>query len=511
MNPNHLAAAFLMGMTTAAAPAWAQEPVRGNQPRPNIVFLFSDDHRWDAMGFMSDGAIKTPQMDRLAADGVVFQNAFHASPICLPARAGVMLSQYEGTHMAGFDRPTNFTVSRAEFANSYPLLLRGAGYRTAFVGKFGFAVSDDKIPQDHMAQDSQEQRDFREQLWLLDEYMPSDAFDAWYGFSAQGRYFPEGQRGRHLTRIMTDQAIEFMRASVEGDQPFAVSVFFKAPHAPYMPDPAFADLYPPGEVPVVPNYRTRPDPVLPEAIRRFWRGRGGVPETQYQDVAGRYFRLVYGIDVAIGRIREELQRLGIADNTIIIYASDNGYFLGSKGLKGKDLLYEESLRMPLLVLDPRVAAEHRRGRRIRELVSSLDLAPTMLELAGVTIPKVMQGRSLVPLLQGQTPEDWRDTIFAENYFSSFYLPAWEFAGDLRPMVEQRSARSRCVRSDRYKYLIYYELRPVVEQLFDLERDPHETLDLSGDPAYAKVLEEMRVACQAYVSTLQVTSVLQAAQ
>ena len=461
--------------------------------RPNILFMMSDDQRWDAMGCMGNAVIRTPNMDRLAAEGVLFENAFLTTSICMASRASVMLGQFEGRHRCNFERPSNRTISYAEFENSYPRFLQRAGYRTGFIGKFGFAVTKEKILNCPLKPDGS--RDSRAQLWKKEECVPKDKFDFWRGFTGQGSYFPEGKSSRHLTRIMSDQAVDFLDGCT-ADRPFCLSISFKAPHGPTQPDPAIGDMYEGVEIPRQANDGDRYFEKLPAFVREHWRGRrvynSEASPQNYQAFMRRYYRCISGIDAAIGRIRDALRRLKLADNTVIIYTSDNGYFCGSKGLGGKALPYEESVRAPLIIFDPRLGGSMR-GRRLSQLAANIDLAPTMLEMAGLETPATMQGASLLPLVEGRGIE-WRDSIFLENNFTSHFMPALRDADEQRDRVAELSVRSRAVRTDRWKYICYFEQRPVFEELFDIQKDPMEALDLAGKPEHVATLIRLRRLC-----------------
>lgn len=468
--------------------------------RPNIVFLLSDDHRWDLMGCMGHPVIKTSELDRLAADGTLFENAFATSPSCMPSRASILLGQFESRHRCGFDMDlTNRTVTRAEFANSYPVLLRNAGYRTGYAGKFGFPVTQDKVHCGGHAG-----------LWTDAENMPSHEFDAWRGFPSQGSYFPRddgtfnGYPNKygcsHLTRFMAQQANEFIRNSAERDQPFCLTVGFKAPHGPREPDPAYGGLYDDTEIPKPVNYGDAYWKLLPSFIRNSHGRLCYEPYSppNFQRTMAKYYQQIYGMDVAIGMIREQLETLGIADNTIIIYASDNGYFTGSKGLGCKVYAYEESARIPLIIFDPRLP-KSQRGARVDRLAANIDFAPTMLDMAGVSAPDCMQGASMVPLLCQGAPE-WRDSLFIENLLAlgSMHTSARaEAAAQGVPYTGDRWHRHQSVRTNKWKYFRHFEQDPIVEELFDVEADPIEANNVAADTAYAADLAAMRRACDTW--------------
>lgn len=426
--------------------------------KPNVVFFLTDDQRWDALGCAGNRIIKTPEMDRLAAEGTLFSNAFVTSSICAASRASIFTGAYERFHHCNFNTGI---LQRPLLEKSYPLLLRQAGYYTGFIGKYG--VGDGK-------------RDIEGR----------EVFDRWFGFYGQGAYFPKEHPGKHLTEVMAEQAREFL-AGAPADRPFCLQVSFKAPHSGkgylgYEPEPALGELYADVAIPYPPTARQEYFDALPEFLRasnartNYWQQRYGTPE-QYQAVMKDYYRLITGADRAIGRIRAELARRGLAENTVIVFLSDNGDMTGDYMLGGKQLLYDASLRVPLIVYDPRVA-QSARGQKRTELALNIDIAPTLLDLAGATQPLTMQGRSLMPLVRGQQAP-WREDFFCENNFRQ--------RDQDYPMIEG-------VRTTQWKYVRYPEMKPVYEQLFQLDHDPLEVHDLARDPVFAAKLSELRQRC-----------------
>lgn len=448
------AAAWACGVlagTVLAASATSAETSR----RPNILVLVTDDQRWDAMGCAGNSIVQTPEMDRLARQGTRFLHAFVTSSICAASRATIFTGQYERAHGSNFHtRP----LRRAQLEQSYPMLLRRAGYYTGMIGKYG--VGDGK-------------RDIEGR----------EVFDRWYGFYGQGDYFPREHGGKHLNQVMVEQARDFLD-HVPAGRPWCLSVSFKAPHSGkgymgYDAEPDLRHLYAQVEIPMPPTARQEYFDGLPEFLRRsnartsYWQQRFSTPE-RYQTVMKDYYRLITGADRAIGRIRAELDRRGLHHNTVILFTSDNGDMMGDYLLGGKELLYDVSLRVPMIVFDPRAPAEAQ-GQTRTELVLNVDIAPTVLDLAGVAIPPTMQGRSLLPLVRGQKVA-WREEFFCEN---NFCIPSQYY-----PMIEG-------VRTTRWKYVRYTDVEPLYEQLFDLEKDPHEVHDLARRPEYRGTLEQLR--------------------
>jgi len=399
-------------------------------------------------------------MDRLAKEGRLFENAFVTTPICAASRASIFLGQYERKHDFTFGKKK--IVSWPAWQQSYPVLLRQAGYHTGFIGKFGIKV------------------DWKEHGG------PKSTFDFWK--PGGGRYFPKkenpGGEKRHLTQIMGEHAVEFLRGGAK-DKPFCLSVSFKAPHCQdgdprqFLYDPAYKDLFkdqtmPRAETAEAAHFEALPTFLQESLGRKRWGFRFSTPE-QYQEMVKGYYRLVTGVDVVVGRILKELDKQGLADNTVIVYAADNGFFLGEHGMAGKWLMYEESIRVPLILYDPR-APKTDAGKRIPQIALNVDIAPTLLQLAGLPVPKTVQGRSLVPLLQGKDIP-WRNDFLCEHLWNVKMIP-----------------QSEAIRAGRWKYVRYFSQNPVYEQLFDLQNDPLEETNLATDKAHAATLDKMRARC-----------------
>jgi len=278
-----------------------------------------------------------------------------------------------------------------------------------------------------------------------------------------------------------EKAIRFLQ-ECSTDQPFCLSISFKAPHVQdqdprqFLYDPAFKNLYQDAHIPVprtaaLQYFAMLPDFLRNSEARRRWEIRFSTPEKYQQSVKG-YYRLITGVDVVIGRIRDELRRLGIEDNTIIILMGDNGFYLGEHGLAGKWFMHEESIRVPLIIFDPRMSSKLR-GKSRHEMALNIDIAPTVLNLAGLHVPEEMQGQSLVPLLRDKDCE-WRTEFFYEHHFKHPHI-----------------AKSEGVRTAKWKYIRYIEQTPVYEELYDLENDPQEERNLQGDDEYRSTLDVMR--------------------
>jgi len=458
----HMVALLCVAMRVLAGVSHAAQTTPEHN-HPNIVFLMTDDQRWDAMGCMGNRVIQTPQMDRLASDGVLFTNCFVTTSICCVSRASVLTGQHARRHgVSGLGEDNNCfrkTLSAESMAQTYPALLRKVGYSTGFVGKWGIGHR---------------------------KPLPVDQFDYWRGFDGQGSYFDtKGDTTKeHLTARMGKQAAEFITQSAKANKPFCLSVSFKAPHAWRSSgrvwtewDRKYADLYEGKPMPVGKTATPEMYEKLHPILKRSFGGPDGkkwVNDREELDFQLRgYYRLITGVDAALGTIRNALKDLGIAENTIIIFTSDNGHLFGDHGLHGKWVMYEESIRVPLIIYDPRLPKSLQSSRRA-EMVLNIDMAPTILEMAGLPIPNDVQGRSLTAVLR-KTAKSWRSEFFYEHAFRA--------DGNL--------AHVEGIRTHRWKYTRYVNTDPVFEELFDLKQDPHEENNLAHDPAYKPQRDKLR--------------------
>ncbi len=410
---------------------------------------------------MGNRILRTPQIDGLALAGTRFHNMFVTTAICVTSRASIFTGLHAHAH-----RIWGFKDSFAPelFSRSYPALLKQAGYRNGFVGKWG--IDGGK--------------------------MPEQAFDYFRGFQGQGDYFPQpGHKGRHLTDRMGDQMVEFIEGCKPGE-PFHLSVSFKAPHVQdqdplqFLPDSRYSSLYRDAEIPMpetaAPQYISQlPLSVQGSEARRRWAVRFSTPEL-YQRSVKNYYRLITGIDEQVGRLREALARRGLAENTVIVYAGDNGFYLAEHGLAGKWFMHEESIRVPLVIYDPR-APRTERGQAVEPMALNIDIAPTLLEYAGVAAPASMQGRALQPLLRGRRVP-WRSDFFYAHLFEHEWIP-----------------KTEGVRTTEWKYTEYPEENPRFEELFDLRTDRSETRNLAKDAAHFSRLSALRARRQEWLAAL----------
>ena len=475
-RPTTLTRRHFAGLAGAAVAAGCgQLPLRRTR-RPNLLFLLADDLRADAMGCAGHPQLKTPHLDRMAADGVRFTNAFVTTSICAPNRACILAGQHQRT--TGIkDFATPFTEEALD--RTYPVLLRRAGYRTGFIGKWGVGASNEKRLE-----------------------LPASRFDYWRGFVGQGKFFWDvGGKRLHLTTELIPRQVSEFLDGCRPDQPWCMSISFKAPHGPWSDyDPALKDLFTGEDLPKLPKTFTKEHyEALPEFLRdslnclnqRHYDNRWGEkkdPDGPARMVAD-YYRLIVGLDVCIGKLRAALATRGFAEDTVIVFTSDNGHFLFEQGMMGKWLMHEPSIRVPLLVVDPRLPAE-RRGTTRDEMALTIDVAPTLLSMAGLRVPKAIQGRDLTPLIEGRRAR-WRHDWFYDHTFT------------LAP--PRVIAKSQGVRTARWKYVRYLDTNPHTEQLFDLEADPDELHNLADAPEHQARLLELRARYQHYRKALPDTN------
>lgn len=438
--------------------------------RPNILFVMVDDLSPKAVGYEKGfDFLKTPNVDRIAREGAVFEQMFVTMSLCSPSRATMLTGTYAHKHGVRYNEIADPDSSLPTF----PALLQGAGYRTALLGKWHMAPHAD----------------------------PRPGFNYWLSFKGQGEYIdPELNENGHefkakgyITDILTDKTIDFLNETT--NQPFCICLWHKANHGPFHPAPRHADAFASAHLDEPLTWRdTLAD--KPQWMRRertyrphynAWVKSEGlpVPDTfplkpwdpqhpwnrEWMD----HLRCQLAVDEGLGRIFQTLEKQGRLDDTLIIFTADNGFFLGEHRRGDKRLAYEESMRIPFCVRYPRMIAP---GTRIKELCANIDIAPTLLGLAGISAPNSMQGQSFVPLMKGkQVP--WRDAVFYE-YFQE------EFAPGIPTML--------AVRTEKWKYIHYpYETaeRGDIDELYSLTKDPSEVVNRIGDPESAGELEQLK--------------------
>lgn len=440
---------------------YAQKTQKKKQ-RPNIIFLLTDDQRYDAMGAMGNSIIQTPNMDKLAMAGILFQNAYVTTSICCVSRASILTGQYESRHHIN-DFNTNFT--KDALSKTYPALLKKAGYIIAFIGKFGVG----NHPPDS----------------IFDYFVNTESIGGRH--ISQPNYIINEKNGYRIHDTDTiDHAIQiFLDKYGHQKIPFCLSVSFKAPHIQdaskgnppkYIIQPRYKDYYKNITIPLPTTAKPKYWNAFPSFFRtdtNFARARW-YPlfsnPTLYQENVKNYYRLITGVDDVIGNMMKKLKKLGIDSNTVIIFMSDNGNMLGEKEITEKWYGYESSIRVPLFIYDPYLPDKIQQTKP-REIALNIDIAPTILSIAGVPIPKCMQGINLIDLVEHKIPD--RKDFFYQHYF---------LGSPQIPRVEG-------VVTKRFKYMNYIEYN--YEELYDIKYDPHEIDNLVKDPNYKLELDKIR--------------------
>lgn len=448
----------LLGLTTTAAA----------QPKRNLVFILIDDMRFDSMSFMGHPFLKTPHLDRLAAGGMVFNNAFVTTSLCSPSRAGILSGQYAHRHGV-LDNSTPLPASTPIF----PLELQKHGYETAFIGKWHMGGSSDA---------------------------PRPGFDHWISFRGQGVYWNptlniNGQQvekpGAYITDLLTDYAVEFLKKP--RSKPFLLYLSHKAVHADFYPadrhKDAFSDVtirFPDSMANTPENYAGKP--LWVKRQRHSWHGVDYMyhDQTYFDQFLLDYHRTMLAVDDSIGRVLDTLKEAGLLDSTLILFTSDNGFLHGEHGLIDKRCMYEESVRVPLVAHCPEFI---RAGARTDRIALNIDIAPTLIEAAGLPVPNTIQGRSLLPLLRGEN-RTWREAMLYE-YF-------WEAAYPQTPTLFG-------VRTERYKYVQHHGVYDL-DELYDLRNDPKEMRNLIDDPAGYEIRQEMEKRLQSLLKEFGATLV-----
>jgi len=429
--------------------------------RPNIIFIMTDDHASHALSCYGSRINKTPNLDRLAQEGMLFENCFCTNSICAPSRAVILTGKY--SHLNGvIDNRERFDGEQQTF----PKLLQEAGYETAMIGKWHLKSSP-------------------------------TGFDYWNILPGQGAYhnpaFIEMGKKKKYTGYVTDLITDFCLEWLEkrtSDTPFCLMYHHKAPHRRWQPDEKHAKMYEDVDIPLPEtfndDYRTRSDaarqqemtierhlqPADVKTIPPAGLSEEALKKWKYQRYIKDYLRCIASVDDNVGRLLDYLDESGLAQNTVVFYTSDQGFYLGDHSWFDKRFMYEESLRMPLLVRYPR---EIKAGSVNSDIVLNLDFAETFLDFAGTAKPGDMQGRSFRRLLRGKTPKDWRTSM----YYHYYEYPAVH-------MVKRHYG----VRTKRYKLMHFYFDIDAWE-LYDLEKDPNELNNVYGKASYAGVATKLK--------------------
>ena len=424
---------------SAAAPVFLQ----GQSRKRNLVFIFSDDHRYDAMGFTGHPWVKTPNLDRLAAGGLHFRNAFVTTALCSPSRASVLTGQYGHSHGV-LDNITALPKTLPTF----PQVLQQHGYRTALMGKW------------HMGGDT-------------DEKQPG--FDSWISFRGQGRYNDpvinfNGQRREvkgYVTDILTEEAVKFVREN--RSRPFMLYLGHKAVHSEFFPAEQHKNLYSNDPVPYPATmantdetYRGKPDWVRRQ--RNSWHGVDGMydKKVNFDQFYRDYMRCVTSLDESVGSVYRALDDAKLLNDTLFIYMGDNGFQFGEFGLIDKRTMYETSMRVPMIAHCPDMFGA---GGKADGMALGMDICPTMLEAAGAPIPATVQGKSLLALMKNpSTPESWRKEFLYEYFWERDYPQTPTVLG---------------LRTDQYSYMEYHGVWDL-DELYDVQKDPQQRNNLLTD-------------------------------
>jgi N-acetylglucosamine-6-sulfatase len=414
--------------------------------RPNIVFVITDDQRWDAMGCAGHPFLKTPNMDRLAREGAMFTNAFVTTPLCSPSRSSFLTGQYVHTTGVKGNGPAMNEIGHRLV--TFPRLLKDAGYESAYVGKW------------HMGNDD----------------APRPGFDRWVSFKGQGVYKnpvlnvdgkPE-QKDGYITDIISDYAVDFINR--EHAKPFVLYVGHKAVHGPFTPAERHAGMYETEPLPQRPNVKD--DMSGKPAVRRE-RLKENTKTKVGEQLTRNQLRCLLSVDEGLGRILDALDAKKLTEDTLVIFTSDNGYFWNEHDLGDKRAAYEESIRVPLLMRYPK---HIKPATKPEQIALNVDVAPTVLQLGGAPIPANVHGKSLVPIFEGKN-DAWRRVALLEYFEEERFprVPTW-----------------RAVRSDRWKYIHYPDVADA-DELYDLQADPYEMKNLIADPGAADQLTSMKTA------------------
>ncbi len=438
------------------------DKIQGENPL-NVVFILSDDHRYDVMSFLGHPWVETPAMDAMARDGVYFENAMVTTSLCSPSRASILTGQYMHNH--GVVDNNVLTPPDTKF---FPQYLQAAGYQTGYFGKWHMGGHSDA---------------------------PRPGFDRWVSFKGQGHYYPpenlknwslnvDGesipQKG-YITDELTDYAIDWLDSSVKGsDKPFFMYLSHKGVHGMFHPAERHAGRYagkllpePKTMADTPENYKDKP--MWLRNQRNSWHG---VDFAYHQDTdIAEHYRLyceaLLSVDDSIARVRKWLKENGVADNTLVMYMGDNGFQWGEHGLIDKRTAYEASMRVPLLGVCPK---RWKPGTKVEQVVANIDIGPTALEAAGLTTPEHMDGQSFHRLASGDMkPSDWRQNLLYEYY--------WEYNYPHTPTT-------LALRAPQYKFIQYHGIWDI-DELYDMKNDPHEQHNLIFSPKHQQQITKMR--------------------
>jgi len=428
------------------------------QKKMNVIFILTDDHRPDFMGFTGKLSWqKTPNMDKLANEGAYFKNAFVTTSLCSPSRASILTGQYSHVHTI-----VDNVAGEPDGLVFFPQYLQKNGYQTSFFGKWHMGDDDDR---------------------------PRPGFNHWESFKGQGIYYNpklnidgkkvEYKDSTYITDLLTQHSIEWLD-NRDKSKPFFLYLSHKAVHSPLQPAKRHKGMYKNMKYPLpVTYYQTMSDeyknlkwPEWVKQQRYSWHGVDYLYHShqKIEEIVQTYCETLMAVDESIGTVLDYLEKNGLKENTMVIYMGDNGFSWGEHGLIDKRHFYEESVKVPFLVYAPGM---FKSGQRIDKMIQNIDIAPTVLELAGLKKPDYMPGKSFMQLLKGDSTQ-WRDKIFYEYY--------WEYDFPMTPTVFG-------VRTDKYKYIRYNGIWDQNE-LYDLENDPNETTNLIEKPEHAELVKKL---------------------
>ena len=473
--------------------------------KPNIVVVLADDMRWDYLGAIGANTIvQTPNLDKLAAEGTLFRNAFVTSAICTPSRTSILTGMYERKHGVTFG--SNSVMTEEAYANTYPMLLRKDGYFTGWVGKNHTPVGKSEKGLGYRSGVMEESFDYWRAGHGHLSFYPKNVHEIFRDAKSDNQIDIIQEAVDEFLSI--DEALEtsqsFLRTRPT-DQPFCLMINFNVPHSngtnsmkqlpndPELYRSAYRDQI--DQIPLPTDYVAYDSIKTPKLPMHVYNGQylksydWTKTEESLKENQIRTIQTVTGIDQVVGKIVRELATQGILDNTIIVFTSDHGLFHGEYGLAGKTFLYDIDLKIPMIIYAPGL----HQGKVVDEISLNIDIAPTLLDFAGIDIPAEMQGKSLKPILENAN-KDWRIDFFSENLF-----------------MEQNYPRMEAVRSKDWKYIRYYGKekdqrhilsliapilgeKPIYEELFDLRHDPYERHNLAGHEDKQEVLEMFRRRC-----------------
>ena len=447
---------FLCPLTKLHADDLPSVERRQNVKPRNVVFILTDDHRYDAIGFAGHPFVETPNLDSMASHGVHLKNAFVTTSLCSPSRASILTGLYTHKH-----RVIDNQRLVPEGTIFFPQYLQQAGYSTAYIGKWHMGGKHDD---------------------------PRPGFDHWISFKGQGHYLAPGpnytlnvngervkQKG-YITDELTDYAVEWLEEQSHSERPFCLYLSHKAVHSNFTPAERHAGRYKDADLSFLPrgeNIKAEND--APRWVRDQRNSWHGIDFSYHSDkgldyLYRRYCESILAVDDGVGRVMQQLKKMGVHDETLVIYMGDNGFMWGEHGLIDKRVSYEESIRVPMMMQCPEL---YEGGKVVDQVVGNIDIGPTILHAAGLETPNYMDGESFLEL--PNKPEmDWR------KYF--LYVYYWE-------KNFPQSPTQFAVRGDRFKYITYYGLWDV-DELYDLVADPGETKNLINDSEYRVVKKEM---------------------